>query len=73
MKQSFLDSLVGLDITTVQKLLEENNLKTMIVGSNDILPLIARGKTVILTTKDDEGQWIESATAGDPCEVENDA
>lgn len=68
MKQSFLDSLVGLNTKEAEKLCADNGIKTWVMPSGAISIAIAFNGVKVYTSQD--GNTVESAVAGDPLSIE---
>lgn len=68
MKQAFLDSLVGVEVSEAETMvLTEGHMPYTIPEQCMAVTAIARGNTVVLWQKDGK---VKSAEAGDPLELE---
>lgn len=70
-KQSFLNSLVGLELDEAQDLIKKAGLQVWLLPEGTITILLAYGDTVKLWYNEETNKVVE-ATAGDPLQVEHD-
>ena len=68
MKQSFLDSLIGLSENVAVTKVKTAGFTAETLGPKENITQIARPNTVLLTLTM-KGGVVKSASAGDPCQV----
>jgi hypothetical protein len=69
MRQSFLDSLIGLDTKTAEKACADHNLKAWVMPPGSVSILLAFNGVKIYTSQD--RNTVESVEVGDPLAVED--